>query len=424
MHRVMKYPRLRADLDALAQYGRDAAGGHNRPAYSAADIEGRRWLCTQMAAAGLDARIDPAANVIGRLPGSADCGAVPALLIGSHTDTVPSGGRLDGALGVLAGLEVARRLQEEARVRLRPLEIVSFEDEEGRFGAFLGSRAMIEGVEPSKLEQMRDANGVTLSEAAQAAGFPVGGFAAAIRASNHIAGYLELHIEQSSVLERNGVAVGIVDAIAGQARFSIRYEGRADHAGSTSMAERKDAFAAAALFATRLREIVVERGEGRAVMTIGIVKVEPGAGNIVPARARLVLEIRDTDKTRLDLLIAAVEAEAQRAAAFHGVSVTTRQTYHIDPVAMDAALRGEVERSARTLGLDHLVMSSAAGHDAQIVGRHVPAAMIFVPSIGGRSHCPDEATEWRDIEKGVDLLYETAAGLLGNPNRLPANAPL
>ncbi|HZP78551.1 MAG TPA: Zn-dependent hydrolase [Pseudolabrys sp.] len=414
----MKYPRLRADLDALAQCGRDAAGGHNRPAFSAADIEGRRWLQRQMTAVGLDVRIDAAANVIGRLASNAGGNELPALMIGSHTDTVPNGGALDGALGVLAGLEVARRLQDEARPRLRPLEIVSFEDEEGRFSAFTGSRSMLEGIEPSKLEQMRDADGTQLDQAAKAVGFPINGFPAAKREKQSIAAYLELHIEQGSVLERKRLAVGIVDAIVGQGRFSIRFEGRADHAGSTPMTERKDAFAAAALFATNLREVVIAKGEGRAVMTIGVVKVEPGAGNVVPARARLALEIRDTDKARLEALIAATETEAQRAAALHGVTASCRQTYRIDPTPMDVTLRGELERAARDVGLDYLVMSSAAGHDAQIVGRHVPAGMIFVPSIGGRSHCPEEATEWSDIERGVDLLYETAARLLADREKL------
>lgn len=413
---VMKYPRLRADLDALAQFGRDPSGGLTRPAYTPVDMEARRWLASKMADAGLEAHIDSAANVTGRLPATATNGEVAALLIGSHIDTVPNGGALDGALGVLAGLEVARRLQDERVIRLRPLDIVAFEDEEGRFGAFTGSRAMLGELDSPKLAQMRDAGGVTLRDALESVDLAIDEVPRALRSREGIAGYLELHIEQGTILERKRVGLGIVDTICGQVRFSVRFEGRADHAGSTPMRERQDAFAAAALFATNLRQVVIESGQDRAVMTIGIVKVEPGAGNIVPSLARLGLEIRDTDKVRLETLAAATEREAETAAKTHNVAVKLRQTYRVEPVHMDLRLCDELKRAAHSLNLSFVVISSAAGHDAQVVGRHAPSAMIFVPSIGGRSHCPEEATEWNDIEQAVDLLYETTARLLRDPH--------
>jgi hydantoinase/carbamoylase family amidase len=413
---AMKYPRLRADLDALAQFGRDPGGGITRPAYTPVDMEARRWLAGRMADAGLQPHIDSAANVTGRLPATSTNGEVAALLIGSHIDTVRNGGTLDGALGVLAGLEVARRLQDDPGIRLRPLDIIAFEDEEGRFGAFTGSRAMMGELDLPKLAQMRDAGGVTLRDALVSVDLAIDEVPKARRSHDEIAGYLELHIEQGTILERGRVSLGIVDTICGQVRFSVRFEGRADHAGSTPMRERQDAFAAAALFATNLRHAVIENGRDRAVMTIGIVKVEPGAGNIVPALVRLGLEIRDTDKARLEMLAAATEREAESAAKTHNVAVKLRQTYRVEPVHMDLRLCDELKRAAHALDLGFVAISSAAGHDAQVVGRHAPSAMIFVPSINGRSHCPEEATEWHDIEQAVDLLYETTARLLRDPH--------
>jgi N-carbamoyl-L-amino-acid hydrolase len=417
-NRIMKYARLRADLETLAQFGRDPGGGHTRQAYTIADIEARRWLAQQMVNAGLEVQLDPAANVIGRLPATVEKGEAAALLIGSHIDTVPNGGALDGALGVLAGLEVVRRLQDESAIRIRPLDIIAFEDEEGRFGAFTGSRVMMGELDPSQLAQMRDAGGVALGAALESVGLSIDEFPKALRSIERIAGYLELHIEQGPILERKGLGVGIVNAIAGQVRFSVRFDGRPDHAGSTPMSDRKDAFAAAALFATKLRQTVIDQGRDGAVMTIGIVKVEPGVGNIVPSHARLGLEIRDTDKARLGTLAAATEQEAETAAKAHNLIVRCRKLYQVDPVQMHPRLCEELKRSAQMLGLNFLVMPSPAGHDAQVVGRHAPSAMIFVPSKGGRSHCPEEATEWSDIEQGVDLLYEATVRLLRDSQSL------
>ncbi|HUC61706.1 MAG TPA: Zn-dependent hydrolase [Alphaproteobacteria bacterium] len=414
----MKYSRLRDDLDALARFGAEPSGGNTRRAYTPADLDARRWLAERMAAAGLVARVDPAFNVIGRLPASVGTGEPAVLMLGSHIDTVPNGGPLDGTLGVLAGLEVARRLQDERANRARPLEIVAFEDEEGRFGAFTGSRAMMGFLDTAQLSRMRDTGGVTLADALSSAGLSIEALPNARRPVDEIAGYLELHIEQGPILERKGLPIGIIDAIAGQARFSIRFEGRPDHAGSTPMGDRQDAFAAAALFATSLRQVVVERGEGRAVMTIGIVKIEPGAGNVVPALARLGLEIRDTDGACLRALTDAVEREARNAAATHGLEVQCRRIYQSEPAAMDARLRGILNASAQALALPSQTMASAAGHDAQIIGRQIPSAMIFVPSKGGRSHCPEESTAWEDVEAGVDLLYEATRRLLEDPRFL------
>lgn len=407
----MKYQRLYADLEALANIGRAPSGGQTRRAYSTLDLAARRWLGDRMAEGGLTVRLDAAANVIGLLPsvGSNDGRAV---VIGSHIDTVPNGGRLDGALGVLAGLEVTRRLQESNAIRKRPLEIIAFEDEEGRFGAFTGSRAMMGELDSERLSQMRDSSGISLAAALEEAGLSINEFPKAARSIDEIGAYLELHVEQGPVLERKRLSIGIVEAIAGQVRYSVRFEGRPDHAGSTPMDERKDAFAAAALFAVNLRERVIKEGGGRAVMTIGIVKVEPTAGNIVPALARLGLEMRDTDGGRLERLAALLLSEAEVAAAAHGVGVQARRIFSSEPVPMNDYLRATLTSAAQHFRYECMVMPSQAGHDAQVLGRHVPAAMIFVPSKGGRSHCPEEATDWSDIERGVDVLYEATARLL------------
>lgn len=421
--------RVRSDVELLAQIGRDTDGGISRPAFSPADLEARRWLMGRMTAAGLDARLDAAGNVVGRLAATRERPDAAAVVLGSHLDTVRGGGPLDGALGVLAGLEVARRLREAAVPRHRPLEVVAFSDEEGRFGDYLGSRAFTGTLSLGGVADLRDSDGVRLIDALAATDLSADALTTAARPAGAIGVYLELHVEQGPVLEAAGLTIGIVTGIVGQLRFEVDFDGRRDHAGTTPMTRRRDAFAAAALFATRLRDRVLSRTGSQAVLTIGTVHIEPGIRNVVPGRATLGVDARDVEVAGLEQLGALVHAEAEAAGTEHGVAVRARRISGSPPVPLDARLQKLIEQEVEQLGLRHSTLPSGAGHDAKIMASRVPSAMIFVPSRGGRSHCPEEVTDWADIEAGVTVLLRTVARLLGGAedtgdDALPADAPV
>jgi hydantoinase/carbamoylase family amidase len=404
---------LRADFDALCAIGRDPAGGWTRPGYGPEETAAVDWLAGRARAAGLAVRLDPAGNLIARLDGRGGP-AGPAVAMGSHLDTVTNGGAYDGAVGVLAGLAVLRRQAAAGPLPLA-LELICFRDEEGRFGALTGSRAMMGEIGADAPDRLRDPAGVTLGAAMRAAGLNPAGLTAARRAPGALAAYLELHVEQGRVLEAAGASLGLVTAIAGQRRYSVRFEGAADHAGTAPMDARHDAFAAAARFADRFRDLVIAGGGGVARGTVGVVQVAPNLGNVVPAEVRLGLELRDSDADRLDRLAAATEALAADCAAALAVTARVRPRHASLPVAMAAAPRAALAAAALAEGVAALPLLSGANHDAGILGAHLPAAMLFVPSRGGRSHCPDEHTDWPAIAAAARVLGRAAAALAGGP---------
>ena len=394
---------LRADFDALSRIGRDPEGGWSRPAYSEAECEAHRWFAEAARAAGMTVRQDAFGNSIARREGRAGAAAVA---IGSHLDTVSRGGLYDGALGVLAGLEVVRRIAPAPD--LRPVEVIAFRDEEGRFGAFTGSRAMTGDLPADALRKARDTDGVMLSEAMAQAGLTPASADAARRDMAEIAAYLELHIEQGPVLEAAGQSIGIATAIAGQERLSLRFTGEAGHAGTTPMEMRRDAFAAASAFAVAFRDLILAEGEGSARGTIGIVKISPNQGNVIPSEVRLGLEIRDASLALISRLAARTAEVAEDAGRRFGVEVVHRRVYAADPVPMAPHLMEMFDRAAAGAGYSAPRLLSGANHDAGVIGAHVPAALLFVPSRGGVSHTPDEHTDWHHILAGVAVLEGAA----------------
>jgi N-carbamoyl-L-amino-acid hydrolase len=394
--------RLRRDIEALAAIGRDPTGGISRPAWSPAHEEARAWLLGQLRAAELDPRVDPAGNVFGRLGEG-----TPVVLTGSHVDTVPRGGPLDGALGVLAGVECLRTI---AASRIRPpraLEVAAFTDEEGRFYGFFGSRALTGSLDRALSERLTDPNGLALPEAMRRAGFDLARAPEARRDPREIAAYVELHIEQGPWLEAADVPIGIVEGIVGIRRFRLTFVGQPDHAGTTPMDRRRDAFFTAAEYATKSRELVVRGGQGRAVTTIGVVDVRPGVPNIVPERATLLQELRDSDPALLERLATRTLQAARRVARQRGLVLEVTHLMRADPVRMSPRIQAAIEATAAGLGLPTRRMPSGAGHDAQILAAVTDAGMVFVPSQGGRSHRPDEWTDWPAIERGANVLLGT-----------------
>ena len=394
--------RLRRDIEALAAIGRDPTGGISRPAWSPAHEEARAWLLGQLRAAELNPRVDPAGNVFGRLGEG-----TPVVLTGSHIDTVPRGGPLDGALGVLAGVECLRTI---AASRIRPpraLEVAAFTDEEGRFYGFFGSRALAGSLDRALAERLTDPNGLALSEAMRRAGFDLARTPEARRDPREIAAYVELHIEQGPWLEAADVPIGIVEGIVGIRRFRLTFVGQPDHAGTTPMDRRRDAFLTAAEYATKSRELVVRGGQGRAVTTIGVVDVWPGVPNIVPERAALLQELRDSDPALLERLATRTLQAARRVARQRGLVLEVTHLMRADPVRMSPRIQAAIEATAAGLGLPTRRMPSGAGHDAQILAAVTDAGMVFIPSQGGRSHRPDEWTDWPAIERGANVLLGT-----------------
>jgi hydantoinase/carbamoylase family amidase len=399
--------RLRADFDALAAIGATPEGGVHRPALGEANLAARRWFLDRAAAAGLDTRIDSAGNHSAVLA-AASPGA-PTLLLGSHLDSVPNGGRFDGALGVVAALEVLRTVKD-ARLGLPvALEAIDFTDEEGTLVGLLGSYASAGMLRPDVLAAPRGGREVMTAGLARA-GLVEERLADARRDPASLAGYLELHIEQGPVLERDGADVGVVTGIVGSRSFRLVFVGAAAHAGTTPMDARRDAALGAARFVASVPELV---GPG-CVATVGSMEVAPGAFNVVAASVRLSLEFRSLDPERLDalerVLLDRAGAEAERA----GLELHVEPVGRWEPTPLDPDARAAIAHAASRLGLRTLELASGAGHDAQALATVTRSGMIFVPSRSGISHQPAEHTDWTDCVNGANVLLGAALELVGS----------
>ena len=399
--------RLITDLKRLREFG--ACGtGVVRTSLSPVDLDSRRWLCRRLEEAGLDARIDGAGNVIGRSrsPGK-------AVIIGSHTDTQPTGGWLDGAMGVIYGLEVARALSEAPATQDRAVDVASWLDEEGRFYGCFGSLSFVGGTPAHALGALDATDGtrLTLGDALRDAGL-AGIAPERLDPDRHIA-YLEAHIEQGPYLEEEGNRIGVVTSIVGARNFIVEFEGEQNHAGTTPMARRKDAAHAMVDFAHAVyREFPAAAGE-RSVWTIGEVTLEPNAMSIVPGKARLNLQFRDQDSAVLDRLEALVRDLLARANEGPCAAAMHPRKHHSIPAPMDASLRRHLERAAERHAPGRWTsMPSAAVHDAQILAGRLPSAMLFVPSINGVSHAFEEDTSEEDIVLGCQVLATATASVL------------
>jgi len=395
----INFTRLKRDLEELSAIGRTPQGGVSRPSFSDADMQARRWLLDRITAAGMEGRVDAAGNIFGRWQSGG-----PAVLVGSHIDSVPNGGRFDGALGVLAGLECLRRVKEEEVPLRHPLELVAFTDEEGAFGGFFGSYAFTGVLKAEDISKSKDSKGLRIVEAMARHGMDAMQAPTAYRDPKDIRAYVELHIEQGPVLEARQIPVGVVDAIVGIHRYGITFRGRADHAGPTPMQDRKDALLGASDLVLKGRELALTAGSPASRVTVGVVQVKPGVANIVPAEAYLTYEIREQSAELLRLLAEKSRALAADVAKAWGLEVSFESILQIDPVPLAEEVKGAIAAAAERIGLPSLRMPAMAGHDAQVVGRVAPAGMIFVPSKDGRSHSPLEFTADEDVERGANIL--------------------
>jgi beta-ureidopropionase / N-carbamoyl-L-amino-acid hydrolase len=397
-------PRLRARIQALAGFGALPGGGVTRSCWSPVHEEARAWLLGEMKTAGLTTWVDQAGNIFGATDLERLTPERPAVLTGSHIDTVPEGGILDGALGVLAGLEAVQAIGEATLPHARPLVVTAWSDEEGRYGSLFGSRAFCGLLDEARIPEMAAVDGERLLDAMARAGFDALRAPEAKVPPEAVNAYLELHIERGPRLEEAGIPIGVVDAIVGVRRSRVVVTGQADHAGTTPMERRRDAFLAAADYALKARDLVVKRGVGRAVTNVGVVQVRPGVSNIVPGRAEMVHEMRDPDLARLEALARQCASLARRVASKHRVSIESRPMSATSPALCAPRVQAAVEKACAALGLAWERLYSAAGHDAQNLCAITDSGMLFIPSRGGRSHRVDEMSDWDAIERGANVL--------------------
>ncbi|MBS0643791.1 MAG: hydantoinase/carbamoylase family amidase [Proteobacteria bacterium] len=390
--------RLLKDLYAAREIGKYKTGVH-RPTYSPQDVESRHWLAGRLADAGLEASIDGIGNVYGLDPRPGR-----KLLLGSHMETQNRAGWLDGVMGVIYGLEIARALGTG-------IDVAAWADEEGHFGSFIGSRSFCGLLTEQEMDVCSNREtGQSLRDALREAGFS--GRARRLIDQARYRGYIEAHIEQGQELEDHHLRIGVVTAIVGSRRYRIEFKGQQNHAGTTRMAIRKDAGVALVKLAAAIEAAFPKIAGPRTVWTAGDIKLDPGAPSIVPGGAELVFQFRDTDPAILDALAAKLDeliVEANQGPcevhiAYHSAT---------EPAAMDAGFRAALTTAAqgRAPGL-HQAMPSGAGHDAQILSHRLPSAMLFVPSIGGISHHYTENTRDADIVLGCQVMADACAALL------------
>lgn len=397
--------RLLGSLQALGQVGGLPGGGVNRLALSEADRLGRDWTVARMQALGMRVEVDAIGNIVAQLAGTEDG---PPVMVGSHIDTVRTGGLYDGNYGVLAGLELVACLREAGIQTRRPLAVAVFTNEEGaRFQPdMMGSLVYVGGLPLAEALATRDADGLTVEAELQRIGYqgtlPVG--------TPCVDSFVELHIEQGPVLDQMGLQIGVVEGVQGISWTEFTMQGQSNHAGTTPMNLRHDAALVAAQVAVFARDIARRLG-GRQLATVGAVQLSPNLVNVIAQKAVFTVDLRNTDALALAEAEADLHAFATQAAEAEGVRLSSRSLARFEPVAFDPRVVDLVERQAKALGCSYQRMPSGAGHDAQMLARVCPSAMIFVPSAGGLSHNVREHTEPDDLLRGAQLLLQVVLEL-------------
>lgn len=398
--------RLLTDLKRLRSFG--ATGpGVVRLALSPVDLASREWLAARMTQAGLDASVDAVGTVFGRSRKSG-----PALVIGSHTDTQPTGGWLDGAMGVIYGLEIARALAEHDDTKHLAVDVASWIDEEGTFSGLLGSRSFVGDSVDESIQGATNRQGERLADVLEAAGL-AGRPRVRFEPGRHVA-YLEPHIEQGGRLEAVGKSIGVVTTIVGLRELRLRFTGQRNHAGTTPMAIRRDAGAALVAFIATMNDAFAQLADADTVWTVGRIDLDPGSLSVVPGAADMYLQFRDANAARLQAMESRLVELVRELNARNGVHVElTTIDEPMEPVSMSAALAEHLARAAEAVAPGQwLRMPSGAAHDAQVIARCMPACMMFVPSIGGVSHDFIEDTAEEHIVLGCQVAATAAAAIL------------
>ncbi len=399
--------RIAGRIAALSKFGANPEGGVSRVAYSEADLAGREYIKGLLRQAGLEVRVDAAGNLVGRREGRKP--GLPAIMIGSHIDSVPGGGNYDGDVGVIGAIEVAQVLKELGIRTRHPLEVVSFTDEEG---GLIGSLAMTGRLKPASLGVVSH-SGKTIREGIRAVGGNPDRLDTAVRKPGELAAFIELHIEQGAILDEAAIDIGVVEGIVGIRWWDVTIEGMANHAGTTPMNRRSDALVSAAQLITKVDRTATSM-PGRQVATVGRIRAEPGAPNVIPGKVIMSLEIRDLSAERIQKVFASIQLEANTIASRDRTRISFKE---IDVASAPAPtyerMRLIIADAAAALGLSHRAMPSGAGHDAQDMTHIAPTGMIFVPSAGGISHSPKEYTSPEDMANGARVLLRTVLEIDG-----------
>ncbi len=400
--------RIENDLFELAKFGfNEQDKGIYRQGLTEVDMQARRWMMEKFTELELHTYMDGVGNVCGRLGDPEQ----PAILIGSHLDSVPAGGMFDGTLGVIAGLECLRVIKERNISINCPIEVIATSEEEGRFGGMLGAQALSGNLTFDWLEKARDPKGELLKDALIKCGLDPQKALHCRRNPESIKAFLELHIEQGPVLEAARKSIGVVDGISGIFKWLVRLIGKADHAGTAPMNMRSDAFMGVADFAHEISRIIDEEGSDKSRLTIGRVELKPGYAHTIPGEAHFTLVGRDMSEDIMHQLANSCGKVLSAIARKHKLRFEHEVMSWLEPKYFSDNVIKVIEEQAQKLNYDYMVMPSGAGHDIQFFTDIAPTGLIFIPSVGGVSHAPDEWSHWLDVEQGANLLLNTCLEL-------------
>jgi N-carbamoyl-L-amino-acid hydrolase len=402
--------RLKKDIEELGQIGRNEVGGLDRTTFTPAELEARNWLKGHLHQLNLAVRVDQAANIWGKRTGQEN---LSSIAFGSHIDTVPNGGKYDGALGVLIALEVMRVLEENELSTRHPLELVSFSAEEPNpFGlSTFGSRAITGKLKKEQIMNVRDSSGTKLTDALRSAGGDPDHFEKCVRAHHELSAFLEVHIEQGKRLLNRSIPLGIVTAITGIYREEITVMGEANHAGTTLMEDRSDALTAASELILSLERVCYSHPSNEVVGTIGKINVSPNAPNIIPEKVTMTLEIRGKSSEEIHEVLDHFNKDFRRIKESRPVQIDRKIILDQPPAQMDDFVIHSIQKNAESLDIPSFLLGSMAGHDATHMASITKSGMLFVPSLQGKSHCPEEESRLEDIEKVANVLLYTILSL-------------
>lgn len=398
--------RIKEMIDKMAAFTEKEDKGFTRFSYTQVDIEAKKYIIEEMKRSNLKVSMDLLGNIFGRREGREE--DLPPILIGSHMDTVKDGGKYDGIAGIIAGLEVVKVMEENNIKTKYPVEIVAFTEEEGgRFNsAFIGSRWLAGKINEDELKDILDDQNISLKEAVKSLDVLDSDIKRYKRKDNDIKAMIELHCEQGPVLENNQKSLGVVNSIIGSSSYQVDLLGQADHAGTTPMCVRKDAFYTASKIAVELNEFV-KKQKKYSVGTVGFVEIKPNAYNIVPEKVSFIMDIRSIDQKVMDDIIEYIKKYIEEVSISNNIQYRIKKNHHSYPVKLSKKVVELLINNAKKRNYDFDVMGSGAGHDTIVMAELTDSAMIFVPSKNGRSHCPEEYSSPEYIAKGADVLLDT-----------------
>jgi len=398
--------RLKERIENVARFGKDPAGGWSRFAFTEEEKHAREFVTGLMEKAGMQVRLDAAGNLFGKRPGSAP--ELPSVAAGSHIDTVINGGMFDGVTGVIAAVEAVQVMHENDIETAHPLEVIVFANEEGaRFdNALWGSRAMLGIIQEEELYGKKDKDGTTVAEAMRAAGFDPAEIEKAKVEGSRFKAFFEVHPEQSVVLETNQVSLGVVEGIAGTAWLKAVLRGKPDHAGATPMDLRRDALAASAAVILDVERIAAQEVGRHTVATVGQLTLKPGGINIIPGEVEMSFDIRDVSIDDREKAVELIKDAVEEVCQMRGIAVEIEEIGKVMPVSLSEEMADLIESICMSEGISCCRLVSGAGHDSQVMAFLTKVGMIFVPSVNGISHNPEEKTDWQDVANGAQVLLQ------------------